>query len=133
MGVVKEEQDNDVRRHGRRGTGFFIPAGLFIGLGTGLVLGNPGVGVLIGLGAGFLASALGGFYLEPHEEEAPEGAQHRHAYPGASRWIMVLIGIFIILIGIGLIYAPLQIWPYVIAGFLLILGVWFIVRGFTRD
>jgi hypothetical protein len=46
---------------------------------------------------------------------------------------MVLIGIFIILIGVGLIYAPLQIWPYVIAGFLVILGVWFIIRGFSRN
>jgi len=50
----------------------------------------------------------------------------------ASRWIMVLIGIFIILIGIGLIYAPLAIWPYVIAGFLVLLGIWFIVRGLGR-
>jgi hypothetical protein len=131
--MANEEQTGHPRRHGRRGTGFFIPAGLFIGLGIGLVLGNPGVGVLIGLGAGFLASALSGFYLEPHEEETPEGEEPRHAYPGASRWIMILIGIFIILIGVGLIYAPLQIWPYVIAGFLVILGVWFIIRGISRN
>lgn len=131
--MANEEQSGHPRRHGRRGTGFFIPAGLFIGLGIGLVLGNPGVGVLIGLGAGFLASALGGFFMEAPPEEAPEGEPSRYRTMDASRWIMVLIGIFIILIGVGLIYAPLIIWPYIIAGFLVILGIWFIIRGMSRN
>jgi hypothetical protein len=43
-----------------------------------------------------------------------------------------LIGIFIILVGVGLIYAPLAIWPYPIAGFLVLPGVRFIVRGMSR-
>jgi len=38
--------------------GFLFPAGLFIGLGIGLYYGRPDVGVLIGLGVGFLASAI---------------------------------------------------------------------------
>jgi hypothetical protein len=39
------------------GTGLFL-AGLFVGLGTGLYYGRPDVGVLVGLGVGFLASAI---------------------------------------------------------------------------
>jgi hypothetical protein len=131
--MATEEQTERRRRHGRGRTGFFIPAGLFIGLGIGLIFGNPGAGVLIGLGAGFLASALGGYYREavmegPAEEESPW-----QVTASASRGIMVLIGIFVILIGIGLIYAPLAVWPYIIAGFLVLLGIWFIVRGISRD
>ncbi len=37
---------------------------------------------------------------------------------------MGLIGIFIIHVGIGLVYAPLAIWPYGIAGFMVLLGIW---------
>ena len=85
---------------------FFIPAGLFIGLGIGLVLGNPGVGALMGLGAGFMASALGGFYLETSEGGPSAEESLPEAGTSASRWVMGLIGIFIILIGVGLIYAP---------------------------
>jgi hypothetical protein len=129
--MTTEEQTGHRRRPGRQRAGLFIPAGLFIGLGIGLILGNPGVGVLIGLGAGFVASALSGYYLGGPEEETAEEAPG-HVPMAASRWIMVLIGIFIILIGVGLIYAPLAIWPYVIAGFLVLLGIWFIVRGLGR-
>ena len=39
-------------------SGLFIPAGLFLGLGIGLFYGNPGTGVLIGLGVGFLGMAI---------------------------------------------------------------------------
>jgi hypothetical protein len=130
--MEQEETAGRRRRHVRRGTGFFIPAGLFIGLGIGLVFGNPGVGALIGLGAGFLASALGGFYFETSEGGPSAEERPRRAGTSASQWVMVLIGIFIILIGVGLIYAPLVIWPYIIAGFLVLLGIWFIVRGLGR-
>jgi len=35
-----------------------IPGGLLLGLGIGLALKHPGAGVLIGLGAGFIAWAI---------------------------------------------------------------------------
>jgi hypothetical protein len=38
--------------------GIFIPAGVLLGLGIGMVYGNAGAGVLIGLGAGFLVMAI---------------------------------------------------------------------------
>jgi hypothetical protein len=37
---------------------FFIPAGLFIGLGIGLAIDKAAAGVFIGFGGGFLLSAL---------------------------------------------------------------------------
>jgi hypothetical protein len=39
-------------------SGLFIPAGLFIGMGIGWALGYLVQGLIIGLGAGFLAMAL---------------------------------------------------------------------------
>lgn len=38
--------------------GYFIPAGLFIGLGIGLITGNVPGYMFIGLGAGFLAMMI---------------------------------------------------------------------------
>ncbi len=43
----------------RRGTsGLFIPAGLFLGLGSGWILGYLVQGLFIGLGVGFLTMAI---------------------------------------------------------------------------
>lgn len=51
MKKEKREKSNDVG-------GLFIPGGLLLGLGVGIATGNPGAGLLIGLGAGFIAWAL---------------------------------------------------------------------------
>jgi len=42
--------------------GLFIPGGTLLGLGLGLVVGQPGAGVLIGLGAGFILWGLLGVF-----------------------------------------------------------------------
>jgi uncharacterized protein involved in exopolysaccharide biosynthesis len=39
-------------------TGLAIPAGLFIGLGVGLLTDNTSAGVLLGLGGGFLGMMI---------------------------------------------------------------------------
>jgi len=39
-------------------SGLFIPAGLFIGMGTGWIFGYLVEGLFIGLGVGFLAMAI---------------------------------------------------------------------------
>jgi hypothetical protein len=116
-----EERTERERRHGRYG---FIPAGVLIGLGVGLLVGFPGSGVLIGLGLGFLASAL-----------VPSGTTTAETADSGLKRVnmtMLLIGIFLILIGVGIVWAPAAIWPYLIAGFLILLGIWFLVRGFFR-
>lgn len=42
----------------KRKNNFFIPAGIFLGLGIGMIFKEPAAGLLIGLGIGFLFSAL---------------------------------------------------------------------------
>jgi hypothetical protein len=39
-------------------SGVFVPAGLFIGMGVGMLIGQIPAGLFIGLGLGFLAMAL---------------------------------------------------------------------------
>ncbi|MFZ5955554.1 MAG: hypothetical protein ACOYT4_03940 [Nanoarchaeota archaeon] len=53
--MAKNESKKEIKRDH---TGLFIPAGIFLGLGIGLLLGNAGAGFLIGLGLGFLAMAI---------------------------------------------------------------------------
>lgn len=45
----KKDKDN---------TGLFIPAGLFIGMGFGMIFNQIPGGLLLGLGIGFLAMAI---------------------------------------------------------------------------
>ena len=47
--MAKKKEDN---------SGLFVPAGLFIGLGLGALVGEWTAGVLLGLGAGFAAMAV---------------------------------------------------------------------------
>jgi len=119
--MAEEEGEERRRRHGHYG---FIPAGVLIGLGVGLLAGYPDPGVLIGLGLGFLATGLVPA-AKPPEEAGPQ--------PGGINAGMLLIGAFMILIGIGIVWAPAELWPYIIAGFLILLGIWFLVRGFQRN
>jgi hypothetical protein len=39
-------------------SGVFVPAGLLVGIGTGMLLGQVAAGTLIGLGVGFLLMAI---------------------------------------------------------------------------
>ncbi len=38
--------------------GLFIPAGIFLGLGIGMIFDATGAGVILGLGVGFLGMAI---------------------------------------------------------------------------
>ncbi|MFO0955485.1 MAG: hypothetical protein U0526_03035 [Candidatus Saccharibacteria bacterium] len=51
MSEEKRDKKNDAGA-------LFIPGGLLLGLGIGIALGNPGAGLLIGLGGGFMLWAL---------------------------------------------------------------------------
>lgn len=119
---MSEEKEKRKRTHGRYG---FIPAGVLIGLGIGLLAGYPGPGVLIGLGLGFLATGLAPVLAKPAGDS---GGQQ-----GGINVVMLLLGVFMILVGAGIALAPAVLWPYVIAGLLILLGIWFLVRGFHHD
>jgi hypothetical protein len=112
--------------HARHQRGLLVPAGLFIGLGIGLLAGYPAPGLMIGLGLGFIGSAL----LKPRERPAvdPAAPSMHHG----SRWMPALLGIFFIILGLSLIWAPQNFWPYIGAGFLILMGIWFIARSFGK-
>ena len=114
--MATDDEKDGKRHHGRH---FFLPAGILIGLGVGLIAGYPAAGVLIGLGLGLIGSAfLAGDCAGPSR--------------CSPRWISVIVGFFLILMGVATVWSPPDFWPYFAAVFLIALGVWFLARGFTR-
>ena len=117
-GEWREERREWRRRH--RGP-FLIPAGVLIGLGIGLLVNQAGAGVLIGLGLGFLGSAVVPVVTP---EEPAHGPVH------GPRWVFVVIGIFLVLLGLSVVSGWVLPWTYIIAAILIIIGISFILRGF---
>jgi hypothetical protein len=107
-----------------RHNGFIVPAGILIGLGVGLLVDYLASGFFIGLGLGLIGSEL--FRLVEKSREAA------CTQPGGVNVTTLLIGTFLVFIGIGIVLAPAAIWPYAIAGFLILTGIWFLVRGFFK-
>ena len=128
----KEQKDErqewrEARREWRRSHRgpFLIPAGVLIGLGIGLLTGQPGAWVLIGLGLGFLGSAA--LPAARRGEPAPSPAPvHR------ARWAFILVGIFLVLLGLALVSGLVLPWTYIVAALLILLGLGFVIRGFGR-
>ena len=56
MNNMKKVRKVKVRRVSNKG--YFVPAGLLIGLGIGLLTGEIFIGLIFGIGAGFLAKAI---------------------------------------------------------------------------
>jgi hypothetical protein len=107
-----------------RRNGFIVPAGILIGLGAGLLVNHAGAGFLIGLGLGLLGSELVPRVMKPHEGENLHG--------GSTNVTLLLIGSFLILAGISIVWAPAVIWTYAIPGLLILAGIGFLVRGFVK-
>ncbi|MEN6340974.1 MAG: hypothetical protein ABFC89_00275 [Methanospirillum sp.] len=120
VGIAFPNGSTDAGNHHGK-YGFVIPAGALIGLGVGSLVGHVGSGALIGVGLGFLASELILFVRKPLESEG-------HA--GGTNGTLLLIGAFLIFVGISLALAPAVLWPYAIPGFFILLGIWSLVRGF---
>ncbi len=107
-----------------RHKGFIIPAGILIGLGIGLLVDHAGAGFLVGLGLGLLGSELVPLVMKPREGES--------LLQGSTNMTSLLIGSFLILAGISVVWAPAVIWTYAIPGLLILAGIGFLVRGFTK-
>jgi hypothetical protein len=125
---METPEENELRRH--HGRHFLIPAGILIGLGVGLITGYAGPGVLIGLGLGLLASAF----------IAPSGIsedRHTGCCGGGGRWVPGIIGAFMVLIGIGVLWAPeniwLYVWPYGVGIFLILIGLSFVAKMWRKS
>lgn len=104
--------------------GFIIPAGILIGLGVGLLVDQMFSGFLIGLGLGFIGSESLLLVRKPLESE--------YSHPGGVNVTLLLCGAFLILVGISFVWAPVALWPYAIAGFLILMGIGFLARGFSK-
>ncbi|HNX17934.1 MAG TPA: hypothetical protein PKM50_06370 [Methanoregula sp.] len=117
----KRSDNAEYRGHGRH---MLIPAGIFLGLGIGLLAGYPSAGILIGLGFGFAGAML----VKPAPE--PAGDAGTCKTDTRPRSFLALIGTFLILIGIGIIFAPQYLWPWIVSIFLIMLGGWFLYREF---
>jgi hypothetical protein len=122
--MTQDEEKEYRHRHHQRG--LLIPAGLLIGLGVGMLVGYAWPGLLIGLGCGFIASTFLKSSESPAGDAAAGGMHH------GSRWMPGLIGIFFIIFGLSVIWAPANFWPYFGAGFLILVGIWFIARSFGK-
>jgi hypothetical protein len=102
---------------------FIIPACILIGLGVGLLVNHLGSGFLTGLGFGLIGSELLPLVKKSLKGECPQTE--------GANVTTLLIGAFLLFIGIGIVLAPAGIWPYAIAGFLILSGLWLFVRGFS--
>jgi hypothetical protein len=125
--MVTPEEDEHRRRHGRN---FLIPAGVLIGLGVGLITGYAGPGVLIGLGLGLVGSA----FIPP---SGISDDRHTGWVGGSRRWGPGIVGVVLILFGLGLIWAPadiwIYVWPYGVGIFLILIGLSFIAKMWRKS
>ncbi|HTY15180.1 MAG TPA: hypothetical protein VMC42_05685 [Methanoregulaceae archaeon] len=109
------------RRHG----GFFlVPAGALIGFGLGILAGYMWTGLLIGLGCGFLV-----FVTDRPRRTNALSDPGSPSGPEVADVLLLLTGVYIILSGVAIIVVPARQWPDIAAGFFLIFGIWFSVRG----
>ena len=67
-----------------------------------------------------------------HEEPGPSAAAPGCCSSLGRNRIMLLLGFFMILIGIGLVWQPVLIWPYLFAILLILLGIGFALRGIRK-
>jgi uncharacterized membrane protein HdeD (DUF308 family) len=121
--MVTDDKPTGKRRYRRLA---FIPAGVLIGLGVGLLLNYPGAGVLIGLGLGFIATSFMRREI-PDSSAAPMAGGVRR-----GGWWMFFVGIVMILMGLWLVWRPFLTPPYLIAIVLILLGIGFVLRGFHK-
>ncbi|MDD1704010.1 MAG: hypothetical protein LUP97_02080 [Methanoregula sp.] len=105
--------------------GFVVTAGALIGLGAGWLVDNVGTGILIGIGVGLLVSELIPYIRRPRESVGLSG--------GNVNVTTLLIGAFLVFAGISIVVAPGVLWPYAIPVFLILLGIWSLVRGFSPN
>jgi peptidoglycan/LPS O-acetylase OafA/YrhL len=111
----------ETREHGIGGLIFV--ACMFIGAGIGLLFKRPDVGGAIGMGIGFLLLAIVRTKVAPVEVKVPSTS---------SGYLLILIGAALVVGGLGTIYFPHAIYPYLPGALAVLLGVGFLVIGARR-
>ncbi len=109
---------------GGRFSGTIFVAFMFIGLGIGMLFDEPGAGVIIGMGVGFIAGTL---MREGGRTELP---RYRLALPtNAPQVFMVGLGALFISWGVLILYGVKIPWDIVVAASLIVIGLAFLVIG----
>ena len=118
----------------RRG-GIFVGF-MFLGLGIGMLFGNAGAGVIIGMGVGFILSELFERRGAIEYEEVKKHIKRNYGIRLASG----LLGILFIFIGVMLALYPgaleilIQEFGYYIgAVIILLLGIFFLLSALSRE
>jgi len=111
---MSEERDRG------RASGLIFVACMFIGGGIGLAIGRVEVGGAIGMGVGFILMALVRTREEPVEIRIPSTA---------SAYFLALLGIVFVVTGLGIIYFPDVLYPYVLGIFVILLGLGFVIMA----
>ncbi len=106
-------------------SGFIVWASILIGLGAGLLVDQVGAGFLIGLGLGLVGVEFSSRLWKPLEGES--------THQGRMNVTTLLIGAFLTYIGISIVWAPVAIWPYAVAGFLILIGLSSLIRGYYKS
>ncbi|MEI7434577.1 MAG: hypothetical protein WCJ93_10035 [Methanomicrobiales archaeon] len=114
-------------QRGRHAGFYVIPAGGLIGLGIGIILGYQLTGFLAGLGLGYLVFVGG-----PRTDQAYQDPSGSHVPINGSYLVRLVIGLYIIVSGFAIIWVPRSEWPNILAIFLVLTGVWFVVHGYKR-
>jgi hypothetical protein len=109
-------------------SGFVVPAGILIGLGTGLIVDHPGSGFLAGLGLGLIGAEL---VARSRRSRETAYRQPGGLSLGRMNLTTLIAGAFLVFTGIWFAVSPAVTWPYALAGFLILAGILFLVRGFS--
>jgi len=106
----------------------FIPAGIFFGLGIGLILNFPIVGALIGLGLGIIATS------SRHHSVAESSPTSTPAKNDVKRrsWSLIYLVTLLALFAI-ILWGPLLIWSVDLAIILFAAGLGFVTLGFGTE
>ncbi len=116
-----------IERRACHGGFYLIPAGGLIGLGIGIILGYQFTGFLAGLGLGYLVFIVGSGRDTGYTDQSGNPVPYKWSY-----LVSLVIGLDIIVSGFAIIWVPRTEWPNLLAIFLVLTGVWFIVHGFYR-
>lgn len=112
-----------------RHNGFYvIPAGGLIGLGIGIILGYQLTGFLAGLGLGYMVFTAGSGTRMMYQDDSGTHTRYNGSY-----LVRMIIGLYIIASAFAIIWVPRSEWPNILAIFLVLAGVWFVIHGYYRD
>jgi hypothetical protein len=104
----------------------FIPAGVFIGLGIGILLNFPEAGILIGLGLGLFAT----LFMRHRISDASSVTVPLNNGRKRRIWSTFVLVIVLILFGL-IIWGPILIWSVFVSIILILVGIGFVERGFV--